>query len=257
MFPAALVDGIKRDLSVSLFQLPICTLFISDFDHTITYGKESDWFAFRVALERAHLPVPDKKTFFSLRHEGDSRSVARRLCHNDSELCARVLRTREKLMNTEVVRNKARLRPGAKESIRRLRKKVRFMAIASTGNKAAIVRFLKREGLNGCFDAVEARNVTGKNQAKSELAKLSMYLGLLKRFGARPEETLVLGNSINDLRPALKIGCRAIAIAGDYGLEDGLADIVFHVMTWQELLNSLGKASYRTGPFWQKTADVS
>ena len=215
-------------------------LLITDFDHTLTVGKEADWFAFASSLRMIKCRIPPRSAFFRWRRLHDVHAIALNLCKGDEQLANRVIRARRRFLYTKMARSRIAMKPGVKGPLQEIRRRVKVMAIATTSNRGEVMRLLRKNNMAYLFDSVESREFRGRDPVRSQAKKLEMYGTLLRRFSVRAENTLVVGNSANDLIPGLNLGCSVVAMAGDYGVEKGLREMgAASVDSWKELLSVL------------------
>ena len=219
-------------------------LLITDFDHTLTVGREADWFSFASSLRMANCGIPLKSAFFRWRRQRDVRSIALNLCKGDEQLANKAVRARRRFLYTKMARSRIAMKPGVKGPLQEIRRRVKVMAIATTSNRGEVMRLLRKNNMAYLFDSVESREFRGKDPVKSQAKKLEMYETLLNRFTIRPENALVVGNSANDLIPGSKLGCAIVAMAGDYGVEKGLRETAAYVESWNELLSVLSREGF-------------
>lgn len=117
---------------------------------------------------------------------------------NSSEATAvakKILQLGKGLINHPVT-----LLPGVKETLIKLQGRY-HLSVVTKGDLLDQERKLKNSGLIPFFDNVEI--LTEKNTA--------VYLDLFSRMGAKPQEVLMVGNSLrSDIFPALEAGAQAV-----------------------------------------------
>jgi putative hydrolase of the HAD superfamily len=113
---------------------------------------------------------------------------------------------REKLQNLK-------LYPGVKETLNELKKFGLKLAIITDADSYHALARLTRVGLLDSFDALIAADTTGTKKPDP-----AHFLFALQALGTRPEESLVVGDSIRrDIVPAHKLGLKtAYASYGDW-----------------------------------------
>ncbi|MCQ1535843.1 HAD family hydrolase [Methanosarcina sp. KYL-1] len=117
---------------------------------------------------------------------------------------------REKLENIE-------LYPGVRDTLEELKKLDLKLAIITDADRAHARARLARVGLLSSFDLLVAFDMTGAKKPDP-----APFLFALRALGVRPEETLVVGDSIRrDMTPARQLGLNtAYAAYGDWRAQE-------------------------------------
>ena len=121
----------------------------------------------------------------------------------------------------------ARLYPGIKETLQYIRERHRSLAIFTGKGVRTTTITLREFGLDAYFDAVVTGNDVVNHKPSSE-----GILKILERFSLRPEEALMVGDAVSDVKAAHEAGVPMAAVLWDsYGKERVMhmgADYLFH-----------------------------
>ncbi len=121
----------------------------------------------------------------------------------------------------------ARLYPGIEDTLRFLKDRGRLLALFTGKGSRTTAITLEEFGLTGYFDAV----VTGNDVANHKPSPDGIHQ-VLERFSLRPDEALMIGDAVSDVKAAHSAGVPVAAVLWDsYGKERVLqmnADFVFH-----------------------------
>ena len=104
--------------------------------------------------------------------------------------------------------------PGVVQALERMRNA--GLRLACVTNKAAAftVPLLQKSGLAGYFAAVVSADQVGKRKPDP-----APFLHACRALGARPRESVVIGDSANDAQGARAAGCRVLLVS--YGYSEG------------------------------------
>ncbi len=121
----------------------------------------------------------------------------------------------------------ARLYPGIEETLRFLKERGRTIALFTGKGSRTTAITLEEFGLNAYFDAV----VTG-NDVENHKPSPEGIRRVLERFSLHPDDALMIGDAVSDVKAARGAGVPVVAVLWDsYGKERVLqmnADFVFH-----------------------------
>lgn len=98
--------------------------------------------------------------------------------------------------------NKAMLYRGARQLIKKINKN-HILTIASSGKEDNIKDLLKQNGIDEFFNLILANSSDTKEGVIKEI---------LDKFDAKPEETIMITDTVGDLRVAKKIGLKTAAV---------------------------------------------
>jgi putative hydrolase of the HAD superfamily len=138
---------------------------------------------------------------------------------------------REKLQNLE-------LYPGVKDTLNKLKKQSLRLAVITDADSFHALARLARVELLDSFETLVAADMTGTKKPDP-----AHFLFALQALGARPEESLLVGDSIRrDIVPARKLGLKtAYASYGDWRPAEEM-DLCFdfRLNTFTDLLDYIG-----------------
>ncbi len=97
---------------------------------------------------------------------------------------------------------KVKLYPGATKFIKKVRKKY-ILTIASSGRTNNIVDLLEQNHIKNLFSLI---------MANSDTSKAGMIKEILDKFQAVPEETIMITDTVGDLKAAKKSGLKTVAV---------------------------------------------
>ena len=117
--------------------------------------------------------------------------------------------------------------PGMLDEVRRLKAAGDKVYIATNKRMAGTIVIAEKFGWNGIFDGIYAGDMH-KDDAIGILRKPELLALIMKERGARAEECVMVGDTINDFEAARANGIVSIGMAWGYGTEAELlqADIV-------------------------------
>lgn len=134
---------------------------------------------------------------------------------------------REKLQNLE-------LYPGVKDTLDKLKKQGLKLAVITDADSYHALARLTKVGLLDSFDTLIAADITGTKKPDP-----AHFLFALQALGAKPKESLVVGDSIRrDIVPARKLGLKtAYASYGDWRPAEEMEPCFdFRLNTFSDLL---------------------
>jgi phosphoglycolate phosphatase len=133
--------------------------------------------------------------------------------------------------NERHIADKTRLYPGVSETLGVLRAQGKRLAVVSNKNVALCRRLLAALDAGAFFDAV-----LGADSLPFRKPSPEPLLHLVREFGARPDETAMVGDSINDIAAGLGAGVVTIGCRYGYGEPAELADADYRIDAFAELL---------------------
>lgn len=126
----------------------------------------------------------------------------------------------------------ARTRPGTKKTLQKLQKQGISCVILSNHTVEGIYLQLSRLKLVDLFDAVLANGGTEEMHHTSKQHRLEVYL---KENAITPAETIIVGDTVEEIRIGHNLGLRAISITGGNNSERRLRDAqptaIIHTVT--------------------------
>lgn len=102
---------------------------------------------------------------------------------------------------------------GIADALRQLRQAGRRLGVATLKKEAFAAEILERLGLLACFDAVCGADGDDR-QTKADLIRRC-----LRRTGNRPEETVLVGDSVFDAAGAQEAGVACLAVTYGFGFQ--------------------------------------
>lgn len=122
---------------------------------------------------------------------------------------------------------------GALQVINQLKQQGVWLAVATGASRPALMAKLKGSVLEGCFDATATADEYPQKPAPD------MLNALLDRFAVAPEDALMIGDSVVDIKAAHLAGVDAIGFAPDGGEESLKAKSPLTVVNSYQALYSL------------------
>ena len=128
--------------------------------------------------------------------------------------------------------------PGVAQTLRRLSDRGYRMAIATTKIRANVNGILEKLGWQKLFDATTAGDEVEKVKPDPSMLRLT-----LERLKADPSETVVVGDTINDILAARGVPMTVIAVASPFGNREKViaAKPDSFIESIDELLNMLDR----------------
>ncbi len=175
-----------------------------------------------VEMFEAHL-MAFQKVFDKIGLEFSQKDLSPRYGQKSYDIIKLMLKKRGwKLTETEIWRlthekqrlyrsfaaKKIKLLPGVSRLLLRLKSKGYYLAIASSGARKSIELTLKATGLTGVFSEI----VTGED-VKHGKPHPDLFLEAARRLGQRPEDCVVIEDSIHGIQAAKKAGMKSVAVA--------------------------------------------
>ncbi len=102
--------------------------------------------------------------------------------------------------------------PGTAEALGKLRDRGHRMCVATLMAEEFSERTLERLGIRGFFDMVCSAST------KVPVSKTELVTRCLEGMGRRPEEAVVIGDSVDDLEAARSVGAGFVGVTYGYGL---------------------------------------
>src|SRR6185369_15720406 len=123
------------------------------------------------------------------------------------------------------------LYPGVAETLAAIGGQGHAMALLSNKNEGLCRKLLEHFGITGQFSAV-----MGGDSMASRKPSPEPVLRLMNLLARRPGETVMVGDSINDIAAGRDAGIRTIGCSFGYGEPSELADATFIINSFSELL---------------------
>lgn len=112
--------------------------------------------------------------------------------------------------------------PGVLDAVRHLKAAGARVIIVTNKRFAGATLMARRFGWDRLFDALYSGDMH-KDDAIGKLRKPQLLALVLRELGARPEECVMVGDTVNDFEAAKVNGIRSIGVEWGYGKADELA----------------------------------
>ncbi len=112
-------------------------------------------------------------------------------------------------------RHELELFPGTTEMLHALKRRNRWLAVATGKTRRGLDEALQAANLQGVFDGTRTADETASKPDPT------MLLELMREFGVAPGHTLMIGDTIHDLQMALNAGAERVGVS--YGAHGGEA----------------------------------
>jgi phosphoglycolate phosphatase len=133
--------------------------------------------------------------------------------------------------NEEHLFDRTRLYPGVAEILAALGRQGHTLALLSNKNEGLCRKLLEHFGIAGLFAAVR-----GGDSMTCRKPSPEPILRLMDMLARRPTETVMVGDSINDIAAGRDAGVLTIGCSFGYGEPTELADATFIINSFSELL---------------------
>lgn len=145
------------------------------------------------------------------------------------------------LKATETVVSSTDVLPGVEATLNRLREQEYNLAIASTKIRRHIDGIIEKFGWTDLVSAYAGGDEVAKVKPDPEILRLT-----LQRLNARPEQTIVVGDTINDVLAARAVPMTVVAVESPYGGRERVVKsepdyFINHISELVELLDEMKK----------------
>lgn len=110
-----------------------------------------------------------------------------------------------------------RVFPGIKELLEKLRAAGKTVAVATSKPQEMAELLLRREGMDALFHVICGSSPDGNNNAKWQVVTRAM-----EHCGAKPESTILVGDTKYDVQGAHKVGIACVGVRYGYAAEGEL-----------------------------------
>ena len=224
-------------------------VIIFDLDDTLTDNKILDFESFRHLSLSLALYTPTMNEIIELRcgsllaedivHwmiEKSRKSVPQILC----------MKKRKEFLRREGNGLLIKIKPRVRSTLSELKSMGYTLIVATVRNdKKAVLGLLRKHKLAGFFaDVYTSRSEVRDKLAEMsgsgvEKAKFKIYQKILRDLKVLPSECLVVGNTLQDLLPALTLGMKVVGTKGSYRTDPALRDSVEIVEDLSDLVKLL------------------
>jgi phosphoglycolate phosphatase len=133
--------------------------------------------------------------------------------------------------NEEHIADNTRLYPGVRETLDHLLERGKRLAVVSNKNVALCRRLLEALEVDEYFDAI-----LGADSVSERKPSPAPVLQLLRDLGAREEEAVMVGDSVNDIAAGRGAGVVTVGCTYGYGELAELAEADYRIDRFPELL---------------------
>ena len=149
-------------------------------------------------------------------------------CKVDGELYAATYRRLFNIFNTE---GAVELYPNVKETLSALKERGIVLTIASSRSNASLVAYVESLGL----DSISL--VLGANDVKEGKPNPEAVNVTLDKYGFKPEEAVVVGDTVFDVRMGINAGTRTCGVTYGNGSRESLAEADWLIDDFSHLLD--------------------
>lgn len=150
-------------------------------------------------------------------------------CEVDGELYAQTYRRLFNIFNTE---GAVELYPNVKETLIALKERGMVLTIASSRSNASLVAYVDSLGLDGTIGLVLGANDVKEGKPNPEAVNLT-----LDKYGFKPEEAIVVGDTVFDVRMGINAGTRTCGVTYGNGSRESLAEADWLIDDFSHLLD--------------------
>ena len=150
-------------------------------------------------------------------------------CEVDGELYAQTYRRLFNIFNTE---GAVELYPNVKETLIALKERGIVLTIASSRSNASLVAYVDSLGLDGAISLVLGANDVKEGKPNPEAVNLT-----LDKYGFKPEEAVVVGDTVFDVRMGINAGTRTCGVTYGNGSRESLAEADWLIDDFSQLLD--------------------
>ncbi len=129
--------------------------------------------------------------------------------------------------------------PGIMDEVRRIKAAGARVFIATNKRFAGATVMAKKFGWMEVFEKLYTGDMHKDNPAIGKMRKPELLAFIMRELGARPEECVMVGDTINDFEAAEKNGLESVAVAWGYGTDAERCHATRFARTAQEIGGSL------------------
>ena len=206
-------------------------IVILDFDGTLADTTGVILNAMQATIKELGLPVrtdEECKAMIGLRLT-EVPSVLFPECDLEGELYAQTYRKMFNIFNTE---GSVTLYPNVIETLTELKEKGIILTIASSRNNVTLKVYLENLGLEKIVDYVLGGDDVKNGKPNPEAVNMT-----LDKFGIAPQEALVVGDTVFDVRMGLNAGTRACGVTFGNGTVESMAEADWIIDDFAQLLD--------------------
>lgn len=152
-------------------------------------------------------------------------------CTIDADLYARTYRRLFHIFNTDDVVN---LYPNVLKTLNELKRRDFILTIASSRSRSSLTDFIANLHLTDIISYVLGGNDVNDGKPNAEAVNRTMM-----KFGMKPEETLVVGDTIFDVQMGMNAGVKTCGVTYGNGSRESLKDADWLIDDFSQLLDIL------------------
>ena len=210
-------------------------IVILDFDGTLADTTGVILNAMQATIKELGLPVrtdEECKAMIGLRLT-EVPSVLFPECDLEGELYAQTYRKMFNIFNTE---GSVTLYPNVIETLTALKEKGIILTIASSRNNVTLKVYLENLGLEKIVDYVLGGDDVKNGKPNPEAVNMT-----LDKFGIAPQEAIVVGDTVFDVRMGLNAGTRACGVTFGNGTVESMAEADWIIDDFAQLLDIIAE----------------
>ena len=147
----------------------------------------------------------------------------------DCELYAETYRKNFKIFNTD---GAVEVYPNVLETLKELKDRGYILTVASSRSKSTLLAYVKALGLDETVSYV-----IGAEDVKAGKPDPEAAIKILENFGMKPEEAIVVGDTVYDVQMGANAGTRTCAVTYGNGKRETLSEATWVIDDFSELLD--------------------
>ena len=147
----------------------------------------------------------------------------------DCELYAETYRKNFKIFNTD---GAVEVYPNVLETLKELKDRGYILTVASSRSKSTLLAYVKALGLDETVSYV-----IGAEDVKAGKPDPEATIKILENFGMKPEEAIVVGDTVYDIQMGANAGTRTCAVTYGNGKRETLSEATWVIDDFSELLD--------------------
>lgn len=153
-------------------------------------------------------------------------------CEIDVDEYAQTYRRLFHVFNTD---GAVELYPNVIETLREMKKRGLTLTIASSRSRASLLQYIENLGLTETITYVLGADDVQKGKPDPEPVNKT-----LEQYGYKPEEAIVVGDTVFDVRMGLNAGVRACGVTYGNGSRESLSEAHWLIDDFAQLLEIVG-----------------
>lgn len=184
---------------------------IFDMDGLLVDSEPVNYETNRLAFERYGIKI-SKEEFIKkwvLKGEGSKELIK----NHNLKIPYDEFKKMKKELHIRLIRKKLRLKPHAKEILKKLKKRYK-LALATHGHKHNVLEVLKKFKLSDYFDTVLTREDVKRRKPNPDI-----FLTAVKNLKVKPNECVVIEDSERGIKTAKRARMKCIAVPDEFSKE--------------------------------------